>query len=130
MMFHLAPPEVNGLGSMTSTPGLTRSSQVRMFLGLPLRTTNTTTDLVIMPLCWSAFQSLATRPASTSLVMSGSREKVTTSATRVSRSPPPDPPAPPQPAASRAAATSSAAVNLARPVIVPPDPDFHFLYLL
>jgi hypothetical protein len=47
-----------------------------------LRTTNTTTDLVIMPLVGPAFQSLATRPVSTSLVMSGSREKVTTSAAR------------------------------------------------
>src|SRR4029453_4992729 len=82
LMFHLAPPEVNGLGSMTSTPGLTRSSQVRRFLGLPLRTTNTTTDLVIRPLVGPAFQSLATRPASTSLVMSGSGEKVPRSAAR------------------------------------------------
>jgi hypothetical protein len=82
MMFHLAPPEVNGLGSMTSTPGLIRSSQVLMPFGLPLRTTSTTTELVIMPLWASAFQSLATRPASTSLVMSGSSEKATTSAAR------------------------------------------------
>src|SRR4029453_5785870 len=82
MMFHLAPPEVNGLGSMTSTPGLTRSSQARMFLGLPLGTMKATPELVIMPLCSSAFQSLATRPASTSLVMSGSRARVTTSAGR------------------------------------------------
>jgi hypothetical protein len=53
-----------------------------MFLGLPLRTMKATTELVIMPLCSSAFQSLATRPASTSLVMSGSRARVTTSAAR------------------------------------------------
>ena len=57
-MFHLAPPEVNGLGSMTSTPGLTRSSQVLMFLGLPLRTMNTTTESVTMPLYSFLFQSV------------------------------------------------------------------------
>ena len=49
MMFHLAPPEVNGLGVMTSTPGLSRSSQVLMPLGLPLRTAKTTTELVTKP---------------------------------------------------------------------------------
>ena len=43
-MFHRAPPEVNGLGVITSTPGLVRSSQVRMFLGLPGRTAKTTTE--------------------------------------------------------------------------------------
>ena len=50
-MFHCAPPEVNGFGVMTSTPSLTRSSQVWMSFGLPLRTAKTTTESVTMPLC-------------------------------------------------------------------------------
>src|SRR5436305_861852 len=49
MMFQRAPPEVNGLGSSTCTPGLVRSSQVLIPFGLPLRTTNTTTELVTNP---------------------------------------------------------------------------------
>ena len=56
MTFQRAPPEVNGLGVITSTPGLIRSSQVLMFFGLPLRTTSTTTESVTMPLYWSWFQ--------------------------------------------------------------------------
>ena len=40
MMFQRAPPEVNGFGVMTSTPGLVRSAQVLMFFGLPLRVTS------------------------------------------------------------------------------------------
>ena len=42
-MFQRALPEVDGFGVITSTPGLIRSSQPVMCLGLPLRTTNTTT---------------------------------------------------------------------------------------
>src|SRR5215203_5341489 len=80
MMFHLAPPDVNGLGSITSTPGLITSSQVLMFFGLPLRTTRTTTDSVTKPSYLFWFQSSSTRPASTSRVMSGSSENSTTSA--------------------------------------------------
>ena len=49
-MFHWAPPEVNGLGVMTSTSSFTRSSQVWMFLGLPLRTAKTTIELLTKPL--------------------------------------------------------------------------------
>ena len=79
-MFHFAPPEVNGLGVITSTPSLVRSSQVLRFLGLPLRTANTTTELVTNPSYSSLFQSSATRPASTSLVTSGSSESAATSA--------------------------------------------------
>jgi hypothetical protein len=41
-----------------------------------------TTDVVTRPSCGALFQSFATRPASTSRVMSGSVEKVTTSASR------------------------------------------------
>ena len=51
-----------------------------MFSGLPLRTTNTTTDEVAMPLVALSFQSSATRPSSTSRVTSVSSEKWTTSA--------------------------------------------------
>src|SRR5919106_553539 len=103
MMFHLAPPEVNGLGSITSTPGLIRSAQVLMFLGLPFRTANTTTESVTIPSYSFRFQSSSTRPASTSRVMSGSSENPTTSA---GSPPPPAPEAleePPQPAATAAA---------------------------
>src|SRR5664279_5040720 len=82
MTFQRAPPEVNGLGVMTCTPGLVKSAQVLMFLGLPLRVTITTTERVTMPLYWFAFQVVATLPALTSRVMSGSREKLTTSAFR------------------------------------------------
>lgn len=59
-MFHFAEPEDAGLGVMISTPGFTRSSQPWMFLGLPGRTTMTTTDEVAMP--WVA---LSFHPAST-----------------------------------------------------------------
>ena len=50
--FQRAPPEVNGFGVITSTPSLVRSSQVWMFFGLPLRTTNTTTESTSTPLYW------------------------------------------------------------------------------
>ena len=49
-MFHWAPPEVNGLGVMTSMPSLRRSSQDWMFSGLPGRTAKTTTEFVRIPL--------------------------------------------------------------------------------
>ena len=81
-MFHLAPPEVNGLGTITSTSSLVRSSQFLMFFGLPLRTTSTTTELVTNPSYLFWFQSASTRPASTRRVMSGSSENSTTSAGR------------------------------------------------
>ncbi len=79
-MFHLAPPEVNGFGSSTSTLPVTRSSQPLMFFGLPLRTIRTTTESVTLPLYWFWFQPLSTMSASTSRVMSGSSENSTTSA--------------------------------------------------
>ena len=82
MMFHFALPEVKGFGSSTSTSPVTRSSQDWMSFGLPLRTMNTTTESVTMPLCSFLFQSSSTRPASTSRVMSGSSENSTTSAGR------------------------------------------------
>src|SRR5512143_2886251 len=77
---HLADPELNGLGVTTSMPGLSRSSQSLMPLGLPLRTTMVTTDPNGMPLYGPAFQPGSTSPAATSRVMSGSTEKSTTSA--------------------------------------------------
>ncbi len=49
MTFHRAPPEVNGLGSITSTPSSTRSSQVLIPFGFPLRTAKTTTEFVTIP---------------------------------------------------------------------------------
>ena len=79
-MFHFAPPDVAGFGVMMSTSPLTRSSQPLIFFGLPGRTESTTTESVTMPLYSSEFQSSATSPASTVLVMSGCSEKATTSA--------------------------------------------------
>src|SRR3546814_5774422 len=43
--FQRAPPLVFGLGVMTCTPGLMRSFQSLMCLGLPLRTRNTMVDV-------------------------------------------------------------------------------------
>src|SRR3954453_21519761 len=74
--FHFAAPELNGLGVTTWTPGLTRSSHVLMFLGLPLRTTKLTTDVETH--LFSAPSE--TRPALTRRSRSGSSEKATTSA--------------------------------------------------
>ena len=51
-----------------------------MFFGLPLRTTNETIEVVTRPSLSPSFQVESTRPASTSRVMSGSVENVTTSA--------------------------------------------------
>ena len=73
-MFQRAEPDEPGLGVMISTPGFTRSSQVLMPSGLPLRTTKTTTDEVAMPCVGVSFQSSATRPSSTRRVTSDSRE--------------------------------------------------------
>src|SRR4051812_46034443 len=67
---------------MILTPGLTRSSQPLIFLGLPLRTAITTTDWVRMPLVGVFFQLGDTCPLSTRRVTSGSREKCTMSALR------------------------------------------------
>src|ERR1700733_13669130 len=79
-MFHRALPEVDGFGVITSTPGLTRSSQPLMCLGLPLRTTKTTTESLENPCSAFAFQLLETIPSLTSRVMSGVVENATTSA--------------------------------------------------
>src|SRR3954454_7540177 len=79
-MFHRALPEVEGLGVMTSVPGLIRSFQPVMCLGLPLRTTNTTTESLDIPLYELASQLLATMLSLTRRVMSGVVEKATTSA--------------------------------------------------
>ena len=73
-MFQRAEPEEPGLGVMISTPSSTRSSQVSMPSGLPLRTTKTTTEEVAMPLVSLSFQSSATRPSSTRRVTSPSSE--------------------------------------------------------
>ena len=81
-MFHWAPPEVNGLGVMTSTSSFTRSSQVWMFLGLPLRTANTTIELLTKPLVGPDAQFALTMPGSTSRSMSGASERASTSASR------------------------------------------------
>src|SRR6185437_2792550 len=79
-MFQRALPEVDGLGVITSTPGLVRSPQPVMCLGLPLRTTNTTTESEDNPFSGLASQSEATSLSSTSRVMSGVVENATTSA--------------------------------------------------
>src|SRR5437660_10395916 len=82
MTSHRAPPELNGFGKTTSTPGFTRSSQVLMCFGLPLRSTKTTTDFETMPLYLLLDQFLSTSFASTSLSTSVEMEKLTTSAGR------------------------------------------------
>src|SRR3978361_273406 len=79
-MFHFAEPDEPGLGVTILTPGLIRSSQVLMFLGLPLRTTMVTTDWVRMPLLEPAFQSEPTRFSSVSLVTPVSRDRCPSSA--------------------------------------------------
>ena len=79
-MFHFAPPETNGLGVSTCTPGRVRSSQVRRLLGFPLRVPMTATESVIIPLYASAFQPGSTSFAVTRRVMSGSSENATMSA--------------------------------------------------
>ena len=76
-MFHRAEPDENGFGVMTLTPGFTRSAHDSMCLGLPLRTTNTTTESVTKPLVGPLFQLVATLPAFTSLSMSVWRLKAT-----------------------------------------------------
>src|SRR4051794_38957235 len=82
MMFQRAPPEVNGFGVSTEMPGLTRSAQPLMPFGLPLRTTNTTSEFVTMPRKASLFHDADTRPALTSASTSVASEKLTTSAGR------------------------------------------------
>ena len=82
MTFQRAPPEVNGFGVSTSTPGLTRSSQPSICFGLPGRTASATTDRVTMPFVGVAFQFAATRPSLTSFVMSGSSDSAATSVGR------------------------------------------------
>ena len=57
MTFQRAPPDVNGFGVITSTPSCSRSSQVSMPFGLPLRTAKTTTESVTMPSYSSSAQS-------------------------------------------------------------------------
>src|SRR4029077_12866462 len=75
-----APPELNGFGNTTPTPGFTRSSQVRMCFGFPLRRTKTTTDFETIPLYGLRSQLLSTRPAETRRSTSVEMEKLTTSA--------------------------------------------------
>ena len=82
MTFQRAPPEVNGLGVTTWTPGFTRSPQSRMCFGLPFRSTNTTTERVTIPCQRFLFQLGLTSFAFTSVATSGSSEKATTSACR------------------------------------------------
>src|SRR3954453_7456492 len=81
-MFHFAETDEAGLGVMILTPGLTRSSQVLMPSGLPLRTRNTTSESVRMPLVGVWFQLLSTSPAETRDATSGSSERWTSSACR------------------------------------------------
>ena len=81
----MAEPDVNGFGVTTLTPGLRRSSQPWMPFGLPLRTTNETSDVETKPplppsaAVWST-QSAGTSLGSTSLSTSGASESATMSA--------------------------------------------------
>ena len=67
---------------MTCTPGLTRSAQSWMPLGLPLRTRNTIVDVYGVLLLGKRFcQSLATKPERSAIAsMSPPKPSVTTSA--------------------------------------------------
>src|ERR1700760_1907353 len=80
MRFHLALPELNTLGVITCTPDFVRSAHVVMCLGFPGRTTNDTIEFVTMPFVGPLFHELDTSPALTTLVMSGSSEKLRRSA--------------------------------------------------
>src|SRR5437868_14280781 len=77
-----APPELNGFGNTTPTPGFRRSSHVRMCFGLPLRRTKTTTDVAGTPWCALAAQFLSTSFDCTRRSTSVEIEKCTTSAGR------------------------------------------------
>src|SRR5579875_386736 len=79
-MFQRALPEVAGFGVTTLIPFLVRSLQLVMCLGLPLRTTNTTTESLEKPCSGFAFQLAATILSLTRRVMSGVVENATTSA--------------------------------------------------
>src|SRR5436309_13705506 len=79
-MFQRALPEVDGFGVITSVPGLIRSSQPVMCLGLFLRTTKTTTESLDMPFWALESQLVATIPSLTRRVMSGVVENATMSA--------------------------------------------------
>src|SRR3954464_10967587 len=81
-MFHFAAPDVNGFGVRTLMPGLSRSSQVWMFFGLPLRTMKLTTERETSPFVGVFAHVLSTRPALTRRSMSGARENATTAAGR------------------------------------------------
>src|SRR3569833_323652 len=77
-----APPELNGFGKTTWTPGLTRSSQVLMCFGLPLRRPPTTTDFETMPWYLLLAHVLSTSFELTSRLTSVVIEKLTTSVGR------------------------------------------------
>src|SRR4051794_9081863 len=77
MMFQRAEPEENGFGVTTLTSFLTRSSNVLIPFGLPLRVTITTTESWAIPLYFCLSQSEETSPASTSRLMSPAWEKWT-----------------------------------------------------
>ena len=81
-MFHFAAPEVNGFGVRTLTPGLSRSSQVWMCFGLPLRTISETTERETMPLRRRVRPVGGDLAGFTSRSTSGASENVTTSAVR------------------------------------------------
>ncbi len=82
MTFQRAPPDVNGFGVITETPGLVRSSHVLIFFGLPSRTAKTTTEFVTIPLYDCLFHFESTSPAFTSVSTSGARDRYTMSALR------------------------------------------------
>src|SRR6516162_9522779 len=79
-------PDVLGLGVMISTPGLTRSGQSLIPLGLPLRTTNTIVEKYGSDLLGSfSSQVSLISPFFRRASVSDQRASVTTSASRPSR---------------------------------------------
>src|SRR6266567_2757374 len=80
-MFHLAPPLWAGSGVRIDRPGLVRSLQFEMPLGLPDRTSNTTGVVATMPPSGSwVFQSWVISPAFCTISTSGASDSATTSA--------------------------------------------------
>ncbi len=73
---------MKGFGVTICTPGFTRSVHVRIFFGLPSRTTKTTTERVTIPWNLSLFQLGATRCFGTSALTSGASDRATMSAER------------------------------------------------
>src|SRR5215475_5069669 len=79
-MFHLAPPLCAGSGVRIFRPGLVRSFQLWMCLGLPGRTMKPTTEVATTDWSGSFSQLCVISPAFCTMATSGSSEDAYTSA--------------------------------------------------